>query len=537
MNNLTIGRRLALAFGAICLLIVILVGVALWGLASLGEARAKAADAKAVALQSTRLDQLSSEVAGLQLVYVLRAQAGTPGATDDAQGARKDFLAAVAEMTKKQQALQAFSLPPEQAALLNAEIQKENALVASSQNIINLLRQNTAASRAAVVQAATQSENADNVTSSAQIDQLNSQLQSEITALDAAYETTKTQTTWIIVVTGAIALVLALVLGFFISRSITRPLRRTVDLLNGVAGGDLTNRLETHSRDEVGQMGVALNEALDRMTETIGGIDRGATTLSAASEELSSVSRQMSSASEETASQAASVSAAAEQVSHNVQAVAVASEQLGASEDEISRNTTEAAQVAATAVTAAESANATVVKLGESSIEIGEVVKVITSIAEQINLLALNATIEAARAGEVGKSFAVVANEVKDLARKTALSSDEIGRKIVSMQSNSEEAVSAISEITGVIARINDMQIIVAASVEEQTSATNEISRSVGEAATGSTEIARNITDVASTARDTTQGAADTQRAAEDLARLAAELTTLVGQFRISETV
>jgi methyl-accepting chemotaxis protein len=174
-----------------------------------------------------------------------------------------------------------------------------------------------------------------------------------------------------------------------------------------------------------------------------------------------------------------------------------------------------------------------VLRLGTSSAEIGEVIKVITSIAEQTNLLALNATIEAARAGEAGKGFGVVATEVKDLARRTALSSEKIGRNIATIQSDAQEAVTAIGEITSIIRQINDIQTVVAAAVEEQAATTSEIGRSVGEAATGSDDIARNITGVAEAARSTTQGAAETHRSAEELARLAGALLALVGKFQL----
>jgi methyl-accepting chemotaxis protein len=189
--------------------------------------------------------------------------------------------------------------------------------------------------------------------------------------------------------------------------------------------------------------------------------------------------------------------------------------------------------VAGRAVQAAQLANATVLRLGASSLEIGEVVKVITSIAEQTNMLALNATIEAARAGDVGKGFAVVAGEVKDLARKTATSSEEIGRKVATIQQDTAAAAEAIAQITQIIERINDIQTVIAAAVEEQAVTTHEIGRSVGEAADGAGDIARTITGVAETARGTAQGATETTRAAEDLSRLAADLLGLVRRFTL----
>jgi methyl-accepting chemotaxis protein len=185
------------------------------------------------------------------------------------------------------------------------------------------------------------------------------------------------------------------------------------------------------------------------------------------------------------------------------------------------------------AVHVAGATDETVRKLGESSIDIGKVIKVIRSIAEQTNLLALNATIEAARAGEAGKGFAVVANEVKELAKATAEATEDIGRKIEAIQSETKGAVAAISRITGVIGQINDVSNTIAASVEEQTATTNEIGRNIGEAAKGAAEIASNVSAIATSARATSNGAAETQQSARSLAGVASRLQALVGAFRV----
>ncbi len=269
-----------------------------------------------------------------------------------------------------------------------------------------------------------------------------------------------------------------------------------------------------------------------RVSRSVGA---SAAALGSASSELSAVSIQMSAGADETAAQAGVVSAAAEQVSSNVSTVASAVEELGASIAEIAGHASEATRVATRAVDAAEVTNHTVTKLGSSSAEIGEVIEVITSIAEQTNLLALNATIEAARAGEAGKGFAVVANEVKELAKQTSVATDQISDKIAAIQTDTDGAVAAISEISEIIARVADLQTTIAAAVEEQTATTNEISRSVTEAARGSSEIAENITSVAMAARSTTEGASATRQAAETLSQVAAELQALVGEVVAAE--
>ena len=117
--------------------------------------------------------------------------------------------------------------------------------------------------------------------------------------------------------------------------------------------------------------------------------------------------------------------------------------------------------------------------------------------AEQTNLLALNATIEAARAGDAGRGFAVVASEVKDLAAETGRATEDVALKVEQIQLDTQAAVSAIEEISGIIASINDYQTTIAAAVEEQTATTNEMSRSVSEAADSSTTIAENVAHIA----------------------------------------
>jgi methyl-accepting chemotaxis protein len=341
-----------------------------------------------------------------------------------------------------------------------------------------------------------------------------------------------TASLWLIGLIMVGALALSIFLSTFIARLVVGPLRRTVEVLEGLAQGRLDRRIEVASTDEVGQMGTALNAAMEQLAASMRTIGGNANTLASSSEELSAVSTQMSGAAEESASQSNVVSAAAEQVSHNVQTVATGTEEMSASIREIAKNATDAAHVAGQAVEVARRTNRSVTKLGESSNEIGNVIKVITSIAEQTNLLALNATIEAARAGDAGKGFAVVANEVKELAQETAKATEDIERRVQAIQSDTQSAVAAITQIAQIIDQINDTQTTIASAVEEQTATTNEMSRNVAEAALGSQDIAANISGVARAASETTSGATNTAQAADELARMAGELQRLVTGFR-----
>ncbi len=303
-------------------------------------------------------------------------------------------------------------------------------------------------------------------------------------------------------------------------------------VVNAAAEGDLTQEIAVKGADAIGQMGEGLAKFFADLRISMAEIGKTAQSLGSSSEELTATSQQMGANAEETSAQAKVVNAAASEVSRNIQTVATASEEMGASIKEIAQNANEAAKVGTSAVKVTEETNKTVGKLGESSAEIGEVVKVITSIAEQTNLLALNATIEAARAGEAGKGFAVVANEVKELANQTAKATDDISLKIQTIQSDTENAVQAIDEITEVINKINNFQGTIASAVEEQTATTGEISRNVTDAARASTEIAENINGVATAAESTTQGAVETRTASTDLSQMASELQSLIARFK-----
>jgi methyl-accepting chemotaxis protein len=535
LRNIRVGVRLGVAFGLLIVLLLVLVAVGLTNAATSQQV----AEQLITDLDTTRdIDEVkfhASELNGAQTAYVFDASLGKPGAATEANPNRKAFLTAADNLQEHLTTLGADELNTEQSAQLQSIRTAFEQFMATDRQIVELLNTNTAESKAQAFALTL----GDEVQTFDKIAKAGEQLAVSVAAgadqSEVAAHAASNRSRILLVVVGLLALVLALLMVVVITRSITGPMRQIVDVLRALAAGDLTRRVPDPSRDEVGQMGSALNETMGTLTTTIHSITDGSGTLSSSSEELLAVSQEMGATAEETATQAESVSAAAEQVSQSLQSVSAGAEELATSIREIAGNTNEAATVGHHARQLAQDTRVTVADLGTSSAEIGDVTKVITSIAQQTNLLALNATIEAARAGEAGKGFAVVANEVKDLARLTVRSSEDIASKLSSIQNNTADAVTAIGRITEVLDQINELQTTVAASVDEQAATTREITRSLSEAATGSTDIARNIVGVADAAQGTANGASATQQSADQLSRLAGELLDLVQQFRLPE--
>ncbi|BCJ40090.1 chemotaxis protein [Actinoplanes ianthinogenes] len=333
---------------------------------------------------------------------------------------------------------------------------------------------------------------------------------------------------------AAIALTVSIIATLLVSRAIVAPINRLRDRMADIADGDgdLTQRVDESPDTEVGQLGMAFNRFVLKVAGTVRGIAGAAEDLSVVSGTITDVSGRLAGSARTSAEQAAVVTDSAGRVSANVETVAAGAGEMGASIREIAENASEAARVTAAAVETAQRTGATMSRLGESSEEIGAVLQSITSIAEQTNLLALNATIESARAGEMGKGFAVVASEVKELAQETARATEDISGRIGTIKASAAEAIAAIAAITEVISQISGYSTTIASAVEEQTATTNEMSRSVGDAAQGSREIAAVIGGVSDAAANTTASATETQRAAAQLADLSDRLRTLVGSFR-----
>jgi methyl-accepting chemotaxis protein len=271
-----------------------------------------------------------------------------------------------------------------------------------------------------------------------------------------------------------------------------------------------------------------MNRLADQFESAVGEIVE---TVSSASTELEASAGTLTSTAERAQELTTMVAAASEEASANVQSVATATEELSSSITEISRQVQESARMANEAVGQARSTTDRVSELSKAASRIGDVVELINTIAGQTNLLALNATIEAARAGDAGRGFAVVASEVKALAEQTAKATGEIGQQISGIQGATQVSVDAIKEISNTIEKLSEVAGAIAAAVEEQGAATQEISRNVQQAAQGTQQVSSNITDVQRGAGETGSASSQVLAAAQTLSSDSSRLKLEVDKF------
>ncbi|MDY6076225.1 methyl-accepting chemotaxis protein [Mobiluncus sp.] len=345
--------------------------------------------------------------------------------------------------------------------------------------------------------------------------------------MDAATEQSEAVSTIVMIVMCVVylvVLILALLIGFFVRRVLRKTVANTGDSIESLSKGDMTDEAEMLMNDELGDVAMKLNESLATLRQVVGSAATTARKVNSVAKEVGDGIDEGYKETEEVIAQTQVVAGAAGDVTQSIQTVAAGAEEMGASIREISSNANEAARVAGEATEVAQRTSETVSKLGVSSREIGDVVNTITAIAEQTNLLALNATIEAARAGDAGKGFAVVAGEVKDLAQETGKATDDITAKITAIQADTDGAVAAIEKISDIINQINNYQTTIAAAVEEQTATTNEMSRSVAEAATGSASIAETISQYREIAQEAGKGVETLQHASDELVEASKEM-------------
>jgi methyl-accepting chemotaxis protein len=341
-----------------------------------------------------------------------------------------------------------------------------------------------------------------------------------------------------LIVLASVFGVLVIVLSLGIARSFMLPLRSAMAFSERIAAGDLSADVATSRRDEFGRLLVSLGkmqaalraqaearrsgaEAKERehenqvvrrqqMEQQIANFrDAVGDMLQTMTERMHSTAQTLSTIAKQANGKAVVAAGAAEQTSNNVATVAAAAEELGTSVQIIMGEIERATMVVGEAGAIARDANETISGLADAAERIDNVVGLIRAIAEQTNLLALNATIEAARAGNAGRGFAVVASEVKALATQTAKATEDISVQIAEVQESANQAVDKIKSIGFVMDEINELTSKIMHSSRAQTSATEEIARSIQRAADATQAVAQNVAGTNQAIGETNHAAAD----------------------------
>ncbi len=365
----------------------------------------------------------------------------------------------------------------------------------------------------------------------------------------------------ITVILMAMFLAMTIIMGILLYSSIVSPLFKGLNFARIVASGDLTQRLDIKSKDELGSLSTALNDMTLGLKNIVGEITSVLSPLTKASSNLSSVSGQISDKAKdmttisglvaqscrESSDNTAAVSVASKELSGGISTVATAIEEMNSSLNEVAKNMQKESQVVKSADSQIHSIGSRMNELKAAAKEIGKVLKFITEVADQTNLLSLNATIEAASAGDAGKGFAVVANEVKELAKKTKTATDEIKLFIDKLNLQTDEAVKEIQSITHTVEDISSISFTTVSAVEEQSATVNEIARTVGSADNSASEISRKVSDSAkgisevsngiqkvdTAAKETSAGIVGINTDIAELTKLSENLRNIVNKFKI----
>lgn len=387
-----------------------------------------------------------------------------------------------------------------------------------------------------------------------------------------------------------LSIVISIFIAFQIQLLIVKPIKKTVNSIVQISGGDLTIRLDKTNESELDELVAALNIFIDNLSASMNNLQIDGSTINNSATKLLNLSTQLAKSAESEKEQTSTIASSIEEISINVSTIATTAEEMSTNANVVTTNTEsvknnsssigtaivemtnsmnqvmefaqEASKIASKAVSLSNHGTTTMDTLGNAANEIGKVTEVIKRIAEQTNLLALNATIEAASAGEAGKGFAVVANEIKELANQSAQAAEDIAIRISGVQENTKEAVVVIGDVSGVIEKIGESIEDIVSSVNTQTNAsqdivvrldntqdsltqivanisevnvgTNELAKSTSESSVGVSEVARSISVLSDKSSENMDGVFQLKDSAENFKKISEKLIEIVNQFKLN---
>ena len=472
INDLKIGVRLGGAFAAVLALMVLMLGVAFWQLERI-------ADAKQTMAQTSYRAKLAKEWSQGTVTNSVSTVAKYKSVDPVDEKYHDAQMKVISDRAGKLQKELESVVQSAQGKALLAEIATERAKYSAMRNEGFKMKSALGADSAEVKAFFEAKVIPEMRLYVGTIEKLATYQEQLFTDADTSIDAIVVSATRILIGLGIVALAIGAACGWLLTRSITRPLAHAVGLARQVASGDLTADIRAESRDEVGDLVLALKTMNDNLLKTVTEVRAGTETIVTASQQIASGNLDLSSRTEQQASSLEETASSMEELTSTVRQNADNARQANV----LAKN---ASQIAAHGGEVVSQVVDTMASINASSKKIGDIIAVIDGIAFQTNILALNAAVEAARAGEQGRGFAVVASEVRNLAQRSAAAAKEI-RGLISDSVTKVEAGGRLVDEAGVtmqeivqgIGRVTDIMADITSASAEQSTGIEQVNEAI----------------------------------------------------------
>ena len=469
LSNLKVGTRLALSFGLVLLITVVIAAVGIWRLQELASVTHQL-----TSTDNERLRAASTWRQAIDLNWVRTRAAILDADTSHLSSWQSEIAKTSEEASKAQEVVERLVTTDEGRRLL-ADIAKTREAYRGPR--AELLKRKAAGESVGELLDSQLKPLADAYLQSIVAMEQRQRALYESTRDNAAKQATRSRA--ILMVVTAVALLVGAGAAILLSRSVTGPLQLAVRGAGLIAEGDLTQSIQAHGRDEAAALLKALGHMQGNLARVVAGVRANAESVASASAEISQGNHDLSGRTESQASA--------------LEETAASMEQLGATVRQNADNARQANQLAMNASTVAVQGGEVVSEvvdtmrgINESSRKIADIIGVIDGIAFQTNILALNAAVEAARAGEQGRGFAVVAGEVRALAQRSAEAAKEIKQLITASVERVEQgsqlvdkAGATMTEVVTAIRRVTDIMGEISAASSEQSSGVAQVGEAI----------------------------------------------------------
>ena len=363
----------------------------------------------------------------------------------------------------------------------------------------------------------------------------------------ASIRTSVDTTRIVLLVMLALALIVAVLAGYWLLRAVTVPMAKVLRVVDVIRTGDLTQRLQLHRSDEIGALEAGFNRMTDELTALVGQAQKSAVQVTTSVTEIAATSREQQATANETAATSTEIGATSREIF-------ATSRDLLRTMNEVSEVASQSAALAGTGhsglarmeetmrhvMEAAGSVNAKLAILNEKASNINQVVATITKVADQTNLLSLNAAIEAEKAGEYGRGFAVVATEIRRLADQTAVATYDIEQMVKEIQSAVAAGVMGMDKFSEEVRRgMLDVQNVgghltqIIEQVQQLAPRFSMVNEGMQTQATGAEQITQALTQLSEAAQQTAESLRQSTQAIDDLTHVANSLRTGVSRFKV----